>query len=228
MAAGGAAAFSYTRRSIMNSIAGVAIAVALVPPLAVSGIGLALRGSATVEAGLSLTKFGEFSGGVNISFGAFLLFLTNLFGIITVAILIFVFQRYGKWKKALFGLVLFVGLSMLLFQPLNKALHRLYVKNRVVRLLAELAHDRPDIVTGRAKFESISVTYRDDLLRVNVECFSPKDELIDQPDMPLQKRIDLFSAYLSEDIGEPVVAEFDLILVDMIHLKSQPPEGSSG
>ncbi len=42
VAAGAAAAFAYTRRSIINSIAGVAIAGALVPPLAVTGIGLAL------------------------------------------------------------------------------------------------------------------------------------------------------------------------------------------
>jgi hypothetical protein len=42
--------------------------------------------------------------------------------------------------------------------------------------------------------------------------------------MPLQKRIDLFREYLSEDIDEPVVVEFDLIPVDMIHLRSQPPE----
>jgi hypothetical protein len=102
------------------------------------------------------------------------------------------------------------------------------VKNRVVRLLAKLAHERPDIITGRAKFESFSVTYRKGLLHVNVDCLSPKDELIDKPGMPLQKRIDLFREYLSEDIGEPVVVEFDLIPVDMIHLRSQPPEGSGG
>jgi uncharacterized hydrophobic protein (TIGR00271 family) len=224
MAAGGAAAFAYTRRSIINSIAGVAIAVALVPPLAVSGIGLALGHKATAAAGLSLSKFGLFAGGTDIAVGAFLLFSTNFVGIVAVAILVFVFQRYGKWKKALLALVLFVGLSLLLVQPLNDALHRLYVKNRVVRLLTKLAHERPDIVTGRARFESFNVTYRKGLLHVNVDCLSPKDELIDNPSMPLQKRIDLFREYLSEDIGEPVVVEFDLIPVDMIHLRSQPPE----
>ena len=40
MAAGAAGAFVLSRESIKNSIAGVAIAVALVPPLAVVGIGL--------------------------------------------------------------------------------------------------------------------------------------------------------------------------------------------
>ena len=63
MAAGAAAAFSYTRKSIINSIAGVAIAVALVPPLAVTGIGLAYGRLATSEVGLSMTELGLYSGG---------------------------------------------------------------------------------------------------------------------------------------------------------------------
>jgi uncharacterized hydrophobic protein (TIGR00271 family) len=60
-AAGAAAAFAHTRKSILNSIAGVAIAVALVPPLAVCGIGLALGGKATAEAGSSPSPLSCFS-----------------------------------------------------------------------------------------------------------------------------------------------------------------------
>ena len=45
IAAGAAGAFSLTRKSIANSIAGVAIAVALVPPLCVVGIGLGICSS---------------------------------------------------------------------------------------------------------------------------------------------------------------------------------------
>lgn len=225
MAAGGAAAFANTRRSIISSIAGVAIAVALVPPLAVCGIGLALGGKATAEAGLALSEFGLYSGGTDIAYGAFLLFSTNLFGIVAVAILVFGSQRYGEWKKALLALVLFIGFSALLIQPLQRSLHRIYVENRVVRLIAKLPHVRPDIVTGRTKLESINVTYRDGLLHVNVEGFLPKDELADKPGTPdLQKRVDLFEEYLSEDLGEPVVVEFDVIPVDMIHISSQSPE----
>jgi hypothetical protein len=53
--------------------------------------------------------------------------------------------------------------------------------------------------------------------------------LEDKQGMPdLQKRVDDFRKYLMEDIGEPVVVEFDLIPVDMMNFKSQPPEGSGG
>ena len=129
MAAGGAAAFVHTRHSISSSIAGVAIAVALVPPLAVSGIGLALGDKATSETGLALSEFGLYSGGVDIAYGAFLLFITNFIGIVALAILVFIFQGYGEWKKALLALFFFLGLSALLIEPLGEALHRMYVKH---------------------------------------------------------------------------------------------------
>jgi hypothetical protein len=225
MAAGGAAAFANTRRSILSSIAGVAIAVALVPPLAVSGIGLALGRKATAEAGLALSEFGLYSGGTDIAQGSFLLFVTNLIGIITVAILAFVVQRYGEWKKALLALLVVIGLSALLIQPLGTALHRLYVKNRVVRLIAKLHTVRPDIVSGRVKFDSINVTYRDGLLHVNIDAFVPRDLLVDKPDATdAQERLDLFQDYLSADIGEPVWVDFDVIPVEMIELRGKRPE----
>ncbi len=56
MAAGAAGAFSLSRESIRNSIAGVAISVSLVPPLAVTGIGLALGRKAAADVGLSFRE----------------------------------------------------------------------------------------------------------------------------------------------------------------------------
>ena len=73
--AGAAGSFSLTRKSIASSIAGVAIAVALVPPLCVTGIGM----------GIGKDIAGDISqvvvSNVNVSGGAFLLFLVNLAGI---------------------------------------------------------------------------------------------------------------------------------------------------
>ena len=216
LAAGGAAAFSYTRRSIISSIAGVAIAVALVPPLAVSGIGLALGRKAASETALSLGEFGLFSGGTDIASGAFVLFLTNLIGIVAVAILVFICQRYGKWKRALLTFLLCIGLSALLFQPLDQALHKMYVQSKAARLVSKLSVSRPDIVSRKGKIEGIHVTYRDDVLHVNIEGFAPKER------MPhLQRSADLFRQYLSKEIGEPVVLELDVIVVDMLQIQSK-------
>ncbi len=71
VAAGAAGAYATIDRRVSSSITGVAIAVALVPPLGV--VGVALRAAEYGDAG-----------------GAFLLFLTNLVGIILMASVVFV------------------------------------------------------------------------------------------------------------------------------------------
>ena len=77
VAAAVAGLFTITRDRLSNSIAGVAIAVALVPPLCVSGIGLSLGPEMVAVFGR-----GTISGLTNqISEGSFLLFLANLIGI---------------------------------------------------------------------------------------------------------------------------------------------------
>ena len=224
IAAGGAAAFANTRRSILNSIAGVAIAVALVPPLAVSGIGLALGQTATLEPGISLSEFGDFSGSENIAAGAFLLFLTNFIGIVSVAVLVFICQRIGEWKKALVALVLCLGLSALLFEPLNHEMHKLYVKHRVARLVSKLAIESQEIVKGTGKLDAVHVRYVDGLLHVNLDGFVTRDQLIEKPGNPnLKTRLERFRDILSNDIGEPVVVGVDVVPVEVIKIRVGPP-----
>lgn len=77
LAAGAAGSYATSRRSIGNALPGVAISVALVPPLSVVGIGLAMNSHST-------------------SVGASLLFLANLSGIIFSGALVFLCQRYGS------------------------------------------------------------------------------------------------------------------------------------
>ena len=130
MAAGAAGAFVMSRESIRNSIAGVAISVALVPPLAVVGIGLAMGRRATADIGLSFREVGLFSGGSDIAAGAFVLFLTNLAAIIVVAGIVMSFQGYGRWKRGIIGLTAVVAASILLIQPLSHETHKLRIKSR--------------------------------------------------------------------------------------------------
>jgi uncharacterized hydrophobic protein (TIGR00271 family) len=80
LAAGAAGAYASVDRRVSSSIAGVAIAVALVPPLGVVGLEL---------------QAGEFSN----ASGAFLLFLTNFVSIILSAILVFLLTGYVDLKR---------------------------------------------------------------------------------------------------------------------------------
>ena len=219
--AGAAAAFSQTRRSIASSIAGVAIAVALVPPLAVSGIGLAIGPEATLESGMSLAEFASYGGGVvDIATGAFVLFLTNLVGIIVVAMLIFIFQRYGEWKKALLALTAVAIAAVFLVRPLNEALYRLYVKDKVVLLAVKLAKARPDIIAGAQGFQTLNVFYDNGVLHVYADMFMQRDKMEN-----VQGRLDEFRKILSAEIGQPVVVDMTLAPVDIVTVHSAPPKG---
>lgn len=78
LAAGAAGGYAVTHPEVGNSLPGVAIAVALAPPLAVVGISLE-------EAHFA------FAG------GAFLLFLTNLVGIIVASGVTYILSGYSPW-----------------------------------------------------------------------------------------------------------------------------------
>ncbi len=219
MAAGAAAAFSVTRSSIRNSIAGVAIAVALVPPLAVSGIGLALGEKATAETGVSLFRIGLYSGGSDIAHGAFVLFLANLAGIIVVAGLVLLWQGYANWKKAVPGLAVIGALSTLLLQPLGESLYTLYVKNRALRAIANLGVYHPDIFRSQGRIESLYVTRRSGLLYVDIDAIVPRQSTDNRH---IEKAADIFRKHLTEELREPVVVELEAIPVDYVRILSTP------
>ncbi len=88
-----AAAYGYSNSKVGESLAGVAIAVALVPPLCVSGIGLGWG---------SLEMFSN----------AFLLFLTNMVGIVFAAGVTFYLLGYASVKYA--STAFFVKILMVL------------------------------------------------------------------------------------------------------------------
>lgn len=80
LAAGAAGAFANVNKRVSASIAGVAIAVALVPPLGVVGL--------TLHAGL-----------IGDAFGAFTLFMTNLVSILLAAMVVFALTGFAPVSK---------------------------------------------------------------------------------------------------------------------------------
>ena len=112
LAAGAAGAFANTRKRIADALPGVAIAVALVPPLSVVGIGLA---------------WGESS----LAIGALLLFITNLTGIIFSGVIILLLQSYGSVERAKQGLIFTVATLIILGVPLGLSLRSLILQNNV-------------------------------------------------------------------------------------------------
>ena len=95
-----AGAVAWSRRKIGNALPGVAISIALVPPLCVAGIGLTLGEAAPFDP--SRTHHYEV---YNIELGAMLLFLTNFAAILICGNLVFLIQGYGRWQGAKLGLI---------------------------------------------------------------------------------------------------------------------------
>ena len=127
VAAAVAGSFSMTRERLSNSLAGVAVAVALVPPLCVCGIGLSMGKEVVAVFGR-----GTVAGITNqISEGSFLLFLANLIGITVASLFVFLVQRYGSILKCWRNLLLWLGLLGLLCIPLSSALHDFSIKQGI-------------------------------------------------------------------------------------------------
>ncbi len=137
LAAGAVGGFARVRPSISNALAGTAIAVALMPPLCVVGIGIA-------------------AGDWQTSRGASLLFLTNLLGITLASMVVFLFAGYARrragpalaWTGALTALIvvpLALSLQTLVREStLENALRRALTTETVTFRRATLVSSRFD------------------------------------------------------------------------------------
>ena len=157
MAAGMAGAFTQTRRSIADAIPGVAIAVALVPPLSVIGIGLALKEQ-------------------EIAIGSSLLFLTNLICIIFFGSLVFLFQSYGNLDRAKKGLALSTVVMFALGFPLTLSMRDLIIKKNVRYQVSNTIINEAEIFRD-SDIQSITVNPKDGYLQVNIEVAAPANSI---------------------------------------------------
>jgi len=123
VASGVAGAFAYSKEEIAKTLAGVAISVALVPPLAVAGIGLGW-------------------GDWNIFWGAFLLLGTNLAGIVMAAALTFLVLGFSPFRIAKKGLLISLGMFLLVAAPLIWSFSKMVQENRIIQNLSgnEIPH----------------------------------------------------------------------------------------
>ncbi|MEB3358833.1 MAG: DUF389 domain-containing protein, partial [Synechococcales bacterium] len=147
MAAGAAGAFAKSRKYIADAFPGVAIAVALVPPLSVIGIGLALWDVATLT-------------------GSVLLFITNLTGIIFSGIIVFLAQGYGSPKKAQEGMTFTFALLVVIGFPLGISLRNLLVQANTRQYVQELIRQRVEALNDVA-VQSVRVQRRQGVLHVS-------------------------------------------------------------
>lgn len=135
LAAGAAGAYAMSRARLSASLPGVAIATALVPPLAVVGIGIAWRSWET-------------------TWGASLLFGTNLVAVTLAGALIFLWVGYRpsprkeEQERLRLGLVLMIAGVILVSAPLavvsSRSISELRAQRTMETTLRERLSERPD------------------------------------------------------------------------------------
>ena len=116
-ASGVAGAYAHAKKEIAKTLAGVAIAVALVPPLAVSGIG-----------------FGW--GNWSVFWGALLLLGTNLAGMVLAAALTFLILGFSPFRLARKGLFISLVFVALISAPLAFGFSEMVKENRIIQDLS--------------------------------------------------------------------------------------------
>ncbi|MGF1459530.1 MAG: DUF389 domain-containing protein [Leptolyngbyaceae cyanobacterium] len=158
MAAGAAGAFSKSRKHIADAFPGVAIAVALVPPLSVIGIGFALFDS-------------------DIWTGATLLFVTNLTGIIFSGSLVFLWQRYGTLERAQGGLMLSLVMMFAVGIPLAVSLNNLLLQSNTRQRIWYLTRNELSLLYN-AELDALNVWQQSDgTLTIEMEITAPANSI---------------------------------------------------
>ncbi len=184
MAAGAAGAFANTRRSISSAMPGVAIAVALVPPLSVVGIGLA-------------------QGESDIAFGALLLFLTNLICIIFFGSLVFLFQSYGNLGRAKKGLAMSTAVMFLLGIPLTLSMRELIVTKNVRQQIEYFIFNETETFAN-TDINSIVVTPKKGYLRVDLDIAAPLNSIS-------KAQIERVKSALAQKIGQEIYLDVEMV-----------------
>ena len=119
---GAAAAYAKSNEKILGSLAGVAIAVALVPPIAVAGIGLGWADW-------------------HMFYSAFLLFITNLVGIVLAAAFVFAMLGFSPLHLAKKGMFIWMIIVALVSIPLYSSFRQMEEDIRIQRTLSNVDFD---------------------------------------------------------------------------------------
>jgi uncharacterized membrane protein len=195
VAAGAAAAFAYTRPGVSSALAGIAIAVALVPPLCTAGVALSLGHKSGTDIGIAMGTVG--------ARGPCLLYLTNIFGIVLSASLIFFLQYFRRHASGFVALILIGSCLFLVIPPLGVSMENLLVRNLVHRSLTVTTQEL--VVADRdVRFTNLSIRLKQGVAFVRAD-------LVAAPDVLSQGVVDSIRDNISERIEMPVVLEFSII-----------------
>ncbi|MDT8406714.1 MAG: DUF389 domain-containing protein [Methylococcales bacterium] len=142
-----AGAYAHAKTHIARSLPGVAIAVALVPPLCVSGIGLGWQ------------AYSIFSN-------ALLLFFTNLVGIVLAALITFLILGFAPFARAAKGMSVSLLLAALIAAPLSFSFERMI---QAERLQAHILNTRFTVQEQHWNLTNVHLNQQADVLTIHAD-----------------------------------------------------------
>ncbi|XWK89853.1 MAG: DUF389 domain-containing protein [Phormidium sp.] len=187
--AGAISGFAKVRPKISDAFAGTAIAVALMPPICVVGLSLS-------------------QGIWNYSWGAFLLYLTNLLGIILACMLVFIGAGYAKYNHA-FNWTL--GMASILLIPLGISFFQLLRQ-------AQLHHTIKTILLKR----TITVGQMVELKQTNVDWSAKPPRVyltVRSNNLVTPNQVHLVENFLSKEMGRPFTLVFQVEQIQEVRAK---------
>lgn len=209
LASGMIAFLSLGFKKLWESIAGVAMATALIPPLCVVWIGINIVN-------------------IEIAKGSFLLFITNMFAIILIGIIVFFvfgfFPTDNKWKKRTFWNIIITIITVIILSiPLTNSMKSISDDIYITKIIEQTTKDFVKGINENIEIENI--TYQNietDKIRINAIINVPNTIVITQENKDnlskvlaaaAKKSIDLnlniasFSSVYIEKKAEPSIQE---------------------
>jgi uncharacterized membrane protein len=194
IAAGGISGYAKAQPKISGSLAGTAIAVALMPPICVIGLGLS-------------------QGDWALSQGATLLYLTNLLGITLSCMLTFLLVGYATLHRARTPLIWTFALTAILVVPLGVSFFKLVQQARLESNLRQVLLNRT------LTFQRLELLNS----RTNWLANPPEVWLnVRAKDPVTPRQVELLEQFLERDMGQPftlifVVGEVEEIRRSGVH-----------
>lgn len=186
--AGSISAYAKVKPKISGSLVGTAIAVALMPPICVIGLGLA-------------------SANWSLSQGASLLYLTNLLGITLACMLTFIIMGYSPIKRAgaaLFWTLLLTGILLL---PLSVSFTQLVQQTNLETSLKNA------LLTKTITFQRLELLK----INTNWLTNPPQVRLIVRTKVPVtSKQVGLLENFLQKEMGQPFTLIFEVSKIEEI------------
>ncbi|BDA68575.1 hypothetical protein RIVM261_019900 [Rivularia sp. IAM M-261] len=191
LTAGSISGYAKVKPEISGSLVGTAIAVALMPPICVIGLGLA-------QANWSLSK------------GAAILYLTNLLGITLACMLTFLIMGYSPIKRAGTALFWTLLLTSILLLPLSVSFAQLIQQTNLETSLKNA------LLTKTITFQRMELLKTN----INWLTNPPQARLTVRTKVPVTPRqVGLLEDFVQKEMGQPLTLIFEISQVQEVRKK---------